>query len=240
MGKGKHLMMRATNIPEWKVKDYIVKDERVLENYVEKMGFRIEWNRTFGGESIDDMLTRHEGLMRADGIKDKRIAEIKTNFLADYEREAGQMIREPERWDNKYARVAKKVAGMTYLTGAGVTSIIETVAMPMFEHGFGRVFRTAVQAVDGNWENMKMNARQLMHVNEGMELHKPIAQNRFLTDSVRDVQPSSLENFMETMEKIINFNLILKTQSKDLEFSMILSYQISLNSALIRLLLQLV
>lgn len=201
MGKGKHLMMRATNIPEWKVKDYIVKDERVLENYVEKMGFRIEWSRTFGGEGIDDVLKRHEDIMRADGLKDKRIAEIKTNFLADYEREAGQMIREPERWDNKYARVAKKVAGMTYLTGAGVTSIIETVAMPIFEHGFGRVFRTAVQAVDGNWENMKMNARQLMHVNEGMELKRPIAQNKYLSDSVRDVQPSSLESAMESMEK---------------------------------------
>jgi len=200
-GKGKHLMIRATNIPEWKVKDFIIRDERVLENYMEKMGFRIEWARAFGKETIDEMLDRHDIIMKADGLSEKRRAEFRTNILADYEREAGQMIRSPDRWDNKYSRVTKKVAGMTYLTGAGVTSIIETVAMPIFEHGYGRVFRTAVQAVDGNWSNIKANVKNLMYVNEGMELAKPIAQRQFLTDTTKNLQPGKLERSVEMMEK---------------------------------------
>ena len=200
-GKGKHLMMRATNIPEWKVKDFIIKDERVLENYLEKMGFRIEWARTFGRSDIEDLLDEHQNIMKADGVSDKRIAEIRTLFLADYEREAGQMIRSPDRWDNKYSRLGKKLGGMTYLTGAGVTSIIETVAMPIFEHGLGRVFRSAVMAVDGSFADMKANARSIQYANEGIELQKPIAQQQFLTDSIRDVQPGKLERTLEAMEK---------------------------------------
>lgn len=201
MGKGKHLMIRATNIPEWKVKDFIIRDDRVIENYLDKMGFRIEWARTFGRQSIDDLLETHTIIMKSDGLSDKRIAQIRTNFLADYERESGQMIRSADRWDNKYSRLTKKVAGMTYLTGAGVTSIIETVAMPIFEHGYGRVFRTAVQAVDGNWDNIKANVKNLRYVNEGMEMAKSIAQKQFLVDSARDMQPGRLERAVEAMEK---------------------------------------
>lgn len=200
-GKGKHLMMRATNIPEWKVKDYIIRDDRVIENYLDKMGFRIEWARAFGKETIEEMLDRHDIIMKADGLSDARRAEFRVNILADYEREAGQTVRSPDRWDNKWARSTKKVAGMTYLTGAGVTSIIETVAMPIFEHGYGRVFKTAVQAVDGNWANIKANVKNLMYVNEGMELAKPIAQRQFLVDSTRDIQPGKLERSLEMMEK---------------------------------------
>lgn len=200
-GKGKHLMIRATNIPEWKVKDFIIRDDRVIENYLDKMGFRIEWARAFGKETIDEMLDRHDIIMKADGLSEKRRATFRVNILADYEREAGQMIRSPDRWDNKHARVMKKLAGMTYLTGAGVTSIIETVAMPVFEHGYGRVFKTAVQAVDGNWENIKANVKNLKIVNESMELAKPIAQHKFLVDSTRDIQPGKLERTVEMMEK---------------------------------------
>ena len=43
VGKGKHLMARITNIPEWKVIDYIHKDSMVLDSYGGKMSFRIEW-----------------------------------------------------------------------------------------------------------------------------------------------------------------------------------------------------
>ena len=47
------------------------------------------------------------------------------------------MTREPHRWDTAFARNIKRVGGMTYLYGAGISSFTETIAMPIFEHGFG-------------------------------------------------------------------------------------------------------
>ena len=86
-GKGKHLMRRALDIEEWKIKDYIVRDGRVLQNYANKMGFRIEWARVHGKMDIDDVLNRHEELMRLDGrFSNDRVAEVRRDFLADYER----------------------------------------------------------------------------------------------------------------------------------------------------------
>lgn len=201
-GKGKHLMRRALDIPEYKIKDYMVRDSRVIQNYANKMGFRLEWARMHGKMDIDDILMRHEELMRRDGKHtEDRIAEVKRDFLADYEREAGIHVRDPDAMNQTVVRNLKSIAGMTYLPLAGITSIIDATAMPIFEHGFKNVFKTGLRLVDGDWANMKMNGRQVRNSGEGLEISRPIVQYRVLTDSVRDLQPKRTERIIQTAER---------------------------------------
>jgi len=200
IGKGKHLMMRVTNIPEYKVINFIVKDPKVMTEYAKKMGFRIEFAKKFGDIDIDELLDGFELRMKNDGYTNKQIAEIKSDFVADFERVAGQIVRDPQRADTKFARNLKRVAGMTYLYGAGISSLTETLAMPIFEHGFGRVFRGIVAGIDGNFSKMKANATDLMHMGEGLEMIRPTAHHRMLHDNLRPLQVGRIEKGLETAE----------------------------------------
>lgn len=200
IGKGKHLMMRVTNIPEWKVINFIVKDPKVMTEYAKKMGFRIEFAKRFGDVDIDELLDGFEVRMKGEGYTNKQIAEIKSDFVADFERVAGQMVRDPQRADTKFARNLKRVAGMSYLYGAGISSLTETLAMPIFEHGFGRVFKGIVSGLDGNFSKMKANATDLMHMGEGLEMIRPTAHHRMLHDNLRPLQVGRVEKTLETAE----------------------------------------
>ena len=209
VGKGKHIMMRTTNIPEWKVKDFIVKDLGVLSQYAKNMGFRIEYARKFGDDTIDyvtDMLEAEmQSARKSNGelkYTQRAIANIKSDFLADYERVAGQMIREPNRWDTKFARISKKFSGVTYLTGAGLTAVTETVAMPILEHGFGNVIKGVFRSLDGNFDNMKANAKQINHVGEGLEMNRNVAVDRYLGEMTRPLQMGKIEKGADAMENL--------------------------------------
>ena len=91
--------MRVTDIPEWKVKDFLIKDPKIMTEYSKKMGFRIEFARRFGDEDVGSIMAGMEMRMKGEGYTPQQIAEIKSDVLADFERVAGQMTREPHRWD---------------------------------------------------------------------------------------------------------------------------------------------
>ena len=200
VGKGKHLLMRVTDIPEWKVKDFLIKDPKIMTEYSKKMGFRIEFARRFGDEDVGSIMAGMEMRMKGEGYTPQQIAEIKSDVLADFERVAGQMTREPHRWDTAFARNIKRIGGMTYLYGAGISSFTETIAMPIFEHGFGKVFRGIVAGLDGNWSKMSANATDLMHMGEGLEMIRPTAHHRMLHDNLRPVQVGRIEKGLEQAE----------------------------------------
>ena len=210
VGKGKHIMMRTTNIPEWKVKDFIVKDLSILSQYAKNMGFRIEYARKFGDDSIDYIVNMMEAeMLSSKKYTDRAIANIKSDFLADYERVAGQMTRDPQRYDNRFARVSKKLSGVTYLTGAGITAITETVAMPILEHGLGNVFKTVVRSIDGNFDKIKANANQVLHTGESLEMSRNIAVDRQLGEMSRPLQMGKIEKAADAMENLFyKFNIL--------------------------------
>jgi len=200
VGKAKHIMARTTNIPEYKVRDFMIKDQSVFTKYAEMMAFRIEYARKFGDDDIEYLVDRIEEILIKDGANDKQIAEIKSDFLADFQRVAGQISRDAERWDTTFARISKKFAGMAYLTSAGITSLTETVAMPILEHGLGNVLRTAFRAVDGDFDKIKANAKDLQHSNEGIDTSIRTVHTRLLNDLLRPLQIGKIEKAADSME----------------------------------------
>mgnify|MGYP003117422217 FL=1 len=82
---------------------------------------------------------------------------------------------------------------MAYLTSAGITSLTETVAMPILEHGLGNVLRTVFRATDGNFDRIKANAKDLQIANEGIDTVKKTVHTRLLNDLLRPLQVSKFE-----------------------------------------------
>lgn len=200
IGKSKHLMSRSTNIEEYRVSEFIIKDPAVFSKYAEMMAFRIEYARKFGDEDIDYIFDMVEEILIKDGANDKQIANIKSDLLADFQRVAGQTIRDPHRWDTTFARVSKKFAGMAYLPWAGVTSLTETVAMPILEHGLGNVLKAAFRAVDGNFDKIRANAKDLQHCNEGIDTAKRTVHVRILNELLRPLRVGPIEKAADAME----------------------------------------
>ena len=54
--RAKHLKRRVLNIPDSKLKDYLILNTSVLQKYAENMGYRIAWQRNFGSKTLDDVL----------------------------------------------------------------------------------------------------------------------------------------------------------------------------------------
>ena len=200
IGKSKHIMQRVTNIPEWKVRKFMIKDISVFTRYAEMMAFRSEYARQFGDETIDFILQMQEMELRKAGFGDKQIAEYKSDFLSDYMRVAGQMTRDPERMDTTFARISKKFAGMAYLTSAGITSLTETVGMPILEHGLGNVLTSIFRALDGNFDKMKANAKDLQHAMEGIDTQRTAVHTKFLNEMIRPNQIGRVEATADKME----------------------------------------
>lgn len=91
--KGKHLRHRMIDIPEHLISDFIIKDPRVLHNYAQRVGKRMEFIRNFGNRSIEEILDEMEVDMKAAGFSDKKIQGLRQDFLFDYERVMGEYVK---------------------------------------------------------------------------------------------------------------------------------------------------
>lgn len=189
-GPTKHLRHRAIDIPEHKIKDFIIKDERIFYTYAQKMGRRIEWTRNFKGVTKDDILERLEKELAEKKVSEAEIAKLKLAFSSDYERVMGTHIREPDRLDNQIARAIKETAGLTYLHSAGISAINDT-AMLVFERGFRKTLQPLVDK-DIIPEFVKA-AKDIEATVDGAGLAQNMVQNRYIGDSVQGIQPNFVE-----------------------------------------------
>ena len=226
-GKRKHLMQRVLNFPTHELKEFLVLDERVIEKYANQMGFHVEFGKKMGSMDIDDILDRLEFVMMEKGIDEKKIARIKSDFLGDYEREAGIHIRDPEARSQRYIRNLESIAGMTYLPFAGITSLIDAIGMPIFRFGPKKVFKTAIDATNGDFPEMLKMGKQLRDIGgEAIENEVPIVQYRYLSDSVRDIQPRLTERVIQGAEKVFykaNFLSQITATAKQFDNNILIS-----------------
>jgi hypothetical protein len=195
-GPTKHLRHRAIDIPEWKIKDYIIKDERIFYTYAQKMGNRIEWTRNFKGDTAEDFVERMVEELTEKGVAEAEIAKLKKAFMSDYQRIMGTHIREPDRLDAQIATVIKETAGMTYLHSAGISAINDT-AMLVFERGFRKTFSPLI---DPDVKPVFVKAAADIEATvDGAGLAQTMVQNRYIGDSVQGIQPNRVERILNPL-----------------------------------------
>ena len=126
--RAKHLKRRVLNIPDSKLKDYLILNTSVLQKYAENMGYRIAWQRNFGSKTLDDVLediekTIDEAPNLTPKQKEKKTILAKKAFVGDHLRILGAHVGDPHTWDNQVAKVATGFTAYTRLAASGITTI---------------------------------------------------------------------------------------------------------------------
>lgn len=196
----KHTRMRTLDIPEWKVKDFILTDVGIIDAYTRKMGNKIEWTRKFGKRNIDDILDEIEEISLTEGkLSEKDIAKLKRDFVADYEYSMGIHMRSPDRWDAQFVKAVKEVAGMTYLHKAGFASVTDLGSI-IFEHGLPDLAR-AIRTGDARTA-AGMAKAEVQQIIKGTDYMLSMARDRMFADSVARLQPNAVERVLNPITNV--------------------------------------
>ena len=193
-GKTKHIRHRQLDIPEWKVRKFIVKTPDALSVYHDKMGRAIEWQRHFGGRSIDDLMAEMEEDMVLSGMTEKEIAKVKRDFISDYDRVMGSTIKNPDSLSNQMAFALKESAGMTYLHNAGISSITDS-AMMIMERGFGKTLKPLLDPK--SWDTAWAAKKDIERIVAGTDISRMMAKDRFLGESTQKLEKNTMEKIFD-------------------------------------------
>ena len=153
-GKSKHFKHRLLDIPNEKVLDYIYTDTMdVMKAYIHKTAPRYEFARSFEGKSIDDVLSDvYDEIIEAGGSKEKAFSAMK-DMRHLYERITRTVLRNPDSWDQKTAKIMRDAAQLNYLGSAGFSTLTEPARIVM-EHGLGTTVRGLFSVLKSNQLNM--------------------------------------------------------------------------------------
>ena len=199
-GSTKHLKDRKTNIPEWMVEDFIIKDEDALYSYFERMGKKIAFAETYGGKTIDEVMDEFEAALRSANLSEDKILNAKAAMVGDYDRVMGNFVKRPDRWDNQLAKAVKSWTGWTYLGGAGVSAITD-VGSIVLAHGYRDVAK-AGQAALADTGFVAGVFRQANLAGELLDISRSVAAREILSDNVKRIQPNLLEKTVAAGNKV--------------------------------------
>lgn len=203
--KGKHLKRRVLNIPDSKLRKFLVKDVSVLGAYSKKMGFRIAWQRNFGDKTLADIMNDIEVLVNDDPqlksvSKKKRndlIAQAQKAFYGDYLRHTGTHVRNPHRWDNQVAKVLTDYAGIVHLAGSGVTAVGDLANMIT-----ARSFLDMVNAARLDLDVLFKNVEDVEGFVEVLSMSPNMIKEQLMADSKTGLQPTLAEKITHFPTKI--------------------------------------
>lgn len=187
---GKHFRHRSVNIPEWKVRKFIIKRPEVLSSYSRRMGNRLEWVRNFGKQSIDDILNEVELDAIAKDKSDQDIANLRADMLGEYERLMGILSKSPDRIDAQVVKATKDLAGMTFLHSAGIASITDAGSI-ILEHGIGKVFKDGILQMKS--KGFELAKEEIKKITVGTDIIQGHATRRVVNDDIRRINPNTVE-----------------------------------------------
>ena len=196
----KHTRMRTLDIPEWKVKDFILTDINIIDAYTRKTGNKIEWTRKFGKRTIDDLLDEIEEISYSEGkLTEKEVALLKRDFVADYEFSLGIHMREPDRWDAQTVKAIKEVASITYLHNAGIASVTDLGSI-VFEHGLPDL-ASAIRTSESRTA-VGLAKAEIEQIVKGSGYMLSAGRDRMFADSINKLQPNAVERVLNPITNV--------------------------------------
>ena len=196
----KHTRMRTLDIPEWKVKDFILTDINIIDAYTRKTGNKIEWTRKFGKRTIDDLLDEIEEISYSEGkLTEKEVALLKRDFVADYEFSLGIHMREPDRWDAQIVKAIKEVASITYLHNAGIASVTDLGSI-VFEHGLPDL-ASAIRTSESRTA-VGLAKAEIEQIVKGSGYMLSAGRDRMFADSINKLQPNAVERVLNPITNV--------------------------------------
>lgn len=193
----KHLKARSLNMPDNKIKKFLVKDLSVFGKYAESQGFNIAWSRNFGKKTLDNVLSDIEKIGKREGLSPKKIAKAKQALYGDYLRVTGGGAGSPHRWDNQIARVLSSVSAYTRLPASGITAfgdLANTVA--------ARPFKEMVFDLGTEFKNLQKVIADVDTFAEVLSMNPNLIREQLMADAKTGVQPSLADKITHYPDKI--------------------------------------
>ena len=180
MGKSKHFKHRTLDIPNSLVLNYIERNPvKIMKAYVHRTAPKYEFSRKFGGRSIDDVLDDTFNEMMDQGVPIEKAYAAMKDMRHLHDRVVGTVLRNPDSWDQKTARVLRDLAQLNYLGSAGISTITEPAKI-MMEHGVGNSFRGLFTILKNN--QLKMGGKEARIAGEALEILQGSAHLRLVDD----------------------------------------------------------
>jgi len=208
-GRSKHLLHRKLDIPNEKVKDFIVTDlKQVVVAYNEKVAPKYAFARQFrtengGPATIDDVIAQNTREMQKENIPQAEINRINKEFIGSYDRIVGRVLTKPDGVSSRVAQWLQTAAQWTYLGGAGVAAVADFSNIFM-DHELKNIAKGLISLAQDN--SVTMAKKELQKAGDGMEVISGTYQMKFLESLSSDPFRSGLTDKINT--GFYKFNLL--------------------------------
>lgn len=212
-GKSKHFRHRTLDIPNKLVADFIETNPvKVMRIYNQRVAGQYEFAKSFGGRSLDDVLEDIDDEMLKAGNSITEINKIRKDFMHLHDRIVGRVLREPNTWDQKTARVLRDLAQLNYLGSAGFATLPDFAKIVM-EHELGDVVKGLFMLMRDNRVSLTNNEGRL--AGEVVDLLKGDVHMRLVEDITNnpfdDGLMSKIRNGYYVMNGLTPMTHIMKT-----------------------------
>ncbi len=162
-GRPSALRSRQLDIPNSLIFKFIEQNPiNVMSAYASRTSASYHFAKQFGGNRSKVVSDMRNKLTLA-GVAPDKIEKTLRDFNHLYDRVVGQVVRNPDAWNQRVAAILRDAASMTYLGGAGIAAIgdfgrivmehegqtIVRVAQAMFDPVIRRASRSQVRAAGG-------------------------------------------------------------------------------------------
>lgn len=188
-GRSKHMIHRTLDIPNEKIKNYIVTDlKQVMIAYHSKIAPKYAFARQFRTDSgkpatLDDLIATNTKEMKAAGTSEKNIDMINKEFVASYDRIVGRVLTNPDSIQARTADWLRTATQWTYLGGAGVAAVGD-FANVFMDHEMRIIAKGLISLADGN--SLKMARKELNKSGDGIEIIAGAAHMRQMENISQD------------------------------------------------------
>jgi len=221
-GKSKHFKHRGVDIPNGLVLDFIQTNPvAVMKAYTKRVGPSYEFSRQFNGDSIEDVIDDAYDQMMDAGLSVTEAHKAAKNLRHLHQRLAGNVNRNPESWDQGFAKLLRDLAQLNYLGSAFQAALVEPSKIIM-EHGLGPTMKGLFSVLKDN--QLKMGAKESRIGAEGVEnimnsahirMADDLNNNPFNSDILdKAKQPFYLLNGLGPITKILkDFDAMMRSHT---------------------------
>ena len=203
-GKSKHFRHRNLDIPNKLVADFIVTNPvQVMRVYTQRVAPKYEFAKAYGNRTVDEVIADMSADNYNAGMTERQVNEVNKDFLHLYDRVVGNVIKNPDRWDQQFVIMLRDLAQLNYLGSSGFSTLPD-LAKILMEHDIGNVMKGLVGVLQDS--RVRMNAKEGRLAGEILEILQGDVHMRLVEDLTNN---PLAEGYQLTMSKVRNVFYLL-------------------------------
>jgi hypothetical protein len=207
-GRSGPLMSRRLNIPNSKIKDYIVTDiKELMIGYTGRVAPKIEFHKRFRNPENGKLMTLEARLeylrerLRKEGVSEKEISKYIKNYVSVYDQVVGTTLKRPDAIDTKAANFLRTAASWTFLGGSGVAALGDAASLFM-DHELSTIGKAFLGTMDD--VSLKLGKKEANLAGEALEIVRGTTHLKYLESLSNDIFTKSVPDRLNNAFYIAN------------------------------------